>query len=361
MSRSIYGWTMLILSGLAMSLIGQACGITNTGGNQNGSPDPLAPLVPGEDPLAPLVPDPDPLAPLVPTRGQCGYWTGSLSGTTTENETRHIECPWSDGTMDVDDYTIDTEHKVNCSLTFPDVWGANPWGTSCAPSGTTQKAVRSEGSVEYTYSFTYDHDWGDNCRYHHSTTDDTFVLNVQADNVSATVEVYPRPYTYTEQQAILAERPCRTEYPIRVEIRISSTGATGAGTHSWTDRSEDKCPACDSCPVPGALESDGSEDVDSNTAASVTVILYGTYKLDANGRDTIEASYKGSALVDPQPDGKCSSVNASCNSQCQDLLSQDYTLTLTRTPDGDRDMDMECDSLDPCPDDAFENECDGAP
>lgn len=189
------------------------------------------------------------------------------------------------------------------------------------------------------------------------TVDDTFAFNVKPEQVTMSVEVHPRPYTYSEQQAILAERPCRTEYPVLVTLMVSAPDGGGAGTHVWTERSEDKCPACDNCPVPGALEWDGREDVDTNYGSAYTAILYGTYMIDADGKDTIVASYKGSALVDPQPGYVCVGAGDHCTSECKEILSEDYTLTLTRSPEGDRDMDAVCDNLDPCPDDAFENEC----
>ena len=364
MTRSFYAWTTLILAGLSISLLGQACGVTQSGtGTTDSDTGALAPLVP-DDPLAPLVPDePDPLAPLTTARGACGVWSGKLAGTRDRVETTHTGCPWSDGTIDLEDDRTENQHTFDVSVKFVDVWGADRWGagTTCAPGGATEKAAATDGSVQYTHSYTYDHDWGDNCRSHHSTTDDTFVFNVKGENLSATIEVYPRPYTYTEQQAILAERPCRAEYPIRVQIQMSSPDSGGAGTHHWTDRSTDVCPACDGCPVPGSVESDGSEDVDSNYGASFIAILYGTYRIDANGYDTIEASYKGSSQANPNADGSCSGVNEDCASHCSDMLSEDYTLTLTRAPEGDRDGDLICDSVDPCPDEAFEESCDTAP
>jgi hypothetical protein len=343
MSYSVRRWTMLILATLSIGLLGQTCGVVNGGGGGGGGG--------GGDPLAPLVPR------------TCGIWSGRLTGTLHRVKTQHIGCPWSDGTVDVEDQTTDELHTSDYTVSFIDVWGGDPVvGYRCAPTGTSAKPVSAEGTVEYTRSWVYDHDWGDSCRSHHSTEDDTFMFNVDKETISASVEVHPLPYTYTAQQALLAERPCREEYPIMVMITVSSPSTGGTGTHAWTDRSVDNCPACDGCPVPGALETNGTEAVDSNSAASYTAILYGTYRMDAAEHDTIEASYKHSALADPQPDNRCPGLNEeACSGTCTDLVSEDYTLTLTRAPDGDRDMDGECDSVDPCPDDAWEIECDNAP
>jgi len=65
--------------------------------------------------------------------------------------------------------------------------------------------------------------------------------------------------------------------------------------------------------------------------------------------------------VNPDAASGCSGVNDACSCQSGETLTEQYTLSLTRFPEGDRDMDGECDSVDPCPDAAFENECDNTP
>jgi hypothetical protein len=213
--------------------------------------------------------------------------------------------------------------------------------------------------VTYTYSFEYDHDWGDSCRSHRTTYDDYFSFEISPELLAVYVEVYPEPFSFEAQNAMLDERPCRSEYPVRVTVILSAPDAGGAGTHSWYDRSTDICPACDSCPVPGSLEDTGSEQVGENNAAGYRAYLYGTYRMDPAGRDTIVARYQGVTTVNSAQSGggDCAGVNDACNCQAEDDVADDFTLTLTRYPESDRDMDMLCDSVDPCPDAAYSEDC----
>lgn len=349
-----FGTVVLVLASslLIMGQGGGGCGFT-----ANPADDPLAPLVP-DDPLAPLVPDNvDPSRP----RGVCAVWSGKLSGTRHHTSSLQTGCPWLDGTADAELETTDEQHVSEYQLTFRDAWAADNWGTVCAPNGAGAEPIRTTGGVTYTKAYADDYDWGDSCRSHRSTTDDAFTFDVSPDDVWISVEVYPQPFSEAAQEALEAERPCRSEYPVRVTLLLSSPSSGGSGTHSWYERSTDNCPACDGCPVPGTVEDSGTDHVTANSGASYRVVLYGTYRAETFGRDTIEAKYQGSTQFNPNRDGEgqCGGVNDHCDCDYQDLVIEDYTLTLTRVPEGNRDMDLDCDSVDPCPDAAFTEDCGG--
>jgi hypothetical protein len=337
MSSSFRRLAVLGLLGLSVLLVGQVgtCGFS---ASDNGSDAGT-----GDDPLAPLVGD-DPLAPLV-ARGACALWVGTLTGERHGVTTRHYECPWQSGGHSTTDENEDETHTSNIHLTFSDVWVTS--GSGCAPAGAGSKAVSCSGSVTHRRSWSENYDYGDSCgRYHTQTVDEAFTYPVQADDVQATISIDAG--TYSEQQAILAERPCRSEYPVRVQIQFSVPASGGGGVRTTTDTSK-PCNA-------GATTTSDTKPMTEDFGAAYIAIVYGTYYVDANGSDRIEARVNV-PLPAVAPSVACSGVNSSCTSACTDALAEEYTLTLTRFPEGDRDSDGECDSVDPCPDAAFENEC----
>lgn len=366
MNNSLKLWTVLLVlasSALIMGQGGGGCGFSNE------APDPLAPLVEEPDPLAPLVEDPDPLAPLAPEgpvdplfpRGKCALWSGKFSGTRHHTSSLETGCPWLDGTVDVETDTTTEQHVSEYQMTFRDAWGADNWGTICAPDGASAKPIRTTGGVTYTKAYTYDHDWGDSCRSHRSTSDDTFTFDVSGDDIYMLIEVYPQPFSEADQEALLEERPCRQEYPVKVTLILSAPDSGGSGTHNWYDRSTDNCAACDGCPIPGSLETNGTDHVTTNSGAAYRAELYGTYRIDSYGRDTIEARLQVSTDFNPNRDGEgqCAGVNDDCSCDYQDQVIEDYVLTLNRIPEGNRDLDLDCDSIDPCPDAPYTDDCGG--
>ncbi len=357
------GFVLIALSVFVAGQGGGPCGSIafDSGGGAWTNPDasggdPLAPLIPDPDPLAPLTPEPDPLAPLVNTpRGACGLWVGKLTGTRHWVKTVHYECPWQGGGHDTTDSKDDTTHTSSIDMMFPDAFGgADKWGMgiSCAPTGSSSRALSTGGTVTYTRHWYENYDYGDECgRYHNDAIDETFSFAVKAEDVQMWVTVHAS--TYTEQQAIIAERPCRTDYPVEVMIMVDAPASGGSGTSVSTETSGP-------CHAPETTTKD-EHAITANSAASYIAILYGTYHIAANGSDTIEASRDTTNPVNPDAASGCSGVNDACSCQSGETLTEQYTLSLTRFPEGDRDMDGECDSVDPCPDAAFENECDNTP
>lgn len=339
-----YSYARLVTLGLVtltLCIFGQtgSCGVVPSNGGQDaGGPDPLAPLVEAPDPLAPLVPG--------PARGVCGLWAGKLTGTRHRVQIKHYECPWQGGGSSITHESEDELHQSSYDVKFRDIWAADT--SRCAPSGAGSKALSTMGTVQYKRSWSERYDYGDACgRYHQDMEDETFAFSVKPQDVHMSIAVYAP--TYTQEQSILAERPCRPEYPVRVQIQVSAPAAGGAGTFTAKTISKP-------CSLPETTSVTDQHATTENFAASYLAILYGTYRLAADGSDTIEA--KCSIPLPANPTAQtCSGVNSNCPSQCSETVAEEYTLSLTRLPEGDRDMDGECDSVDPCPDQAFENEC----
>lgn len=320
--------SLAILSFLSVFLLGQACGVTRT-------------VEPGndDDPLAPLVPeDQDPLAPLTP-RGTCGVWSGTLTGLRREISTLNATCPGDTVIVRSEEKRIDT----GFTLLMDDRWSADPYGGPCFRAASGRPLV-TDGRVNYRRTWTDNEDYDPKCnKYTHDGGEETYAFTVEHEDVTIYVEI-DTP-TYTEGQDLLSERPCRTDYPVLVTIHVSDP-ANGTGNYSSTHVGNDDC-----WPGP-ATETTDKHAVTQNSASAFIAVLHGTYHIDPNGNDTLEASRDTGPITVPG----CPGMNSQCTCSDSDQLIEQFTLSLRRSPEGDRDNDAMCDSVDGCPDQPWDYE-----